>query len=123
MCRGPGQWQERFLDFLFDLIESISSEVVRGFDEVCPISYNFQTSSRNSSSRTPASSPAFVQRAMANGLNLFLLIISILEILLLQIGYVRCPRIHKKLATKSHGRSLTQAHAPNSHAARPHARP
>ena len=37
---------------------------------------------------------------MANGLNLFLLIISILEILLLQIGYVRCPRIHKKLAPK-----------------------
>ena len=56
---------------------------------------------------------------MANGLNLFLLIISILEILLLQIGYVRCPRIHKKLATKSHGPSLTQAHAPSSHAARP----
>ena len=55
---------------------------------------------RNSSSRTPASSPAFVQRAMANGLNLFLLIISILEILLLQIGYVRCARIHKKLAPK-----------------------
>ena len=109
MCRGPGQWQERFLDFLFDLIESISSEVVRGFDEVCPISYNFQTSSRNSSSRTPASSPAFVQRAMANGLNLFLLIISILEILLLQIGYVRRALIHKKLAAKSHGRSLTQA--------------
>ena len=60
---------------------------------------------------------------MANGLNLFLLIISILEILLLQIGYVRCPRIHKKLAAKSHGPSLTQAHAPNSRAARPHARP
>ena len=35
---------------------------------------------------------------MANGLNLFLLIISILEILLLQIGYVRCALIHKKLA-------------------------
>jgi len=58
---------------------------------------------------------------MANGLNLFLLIISILEILLLQIGYVRGALIHKKLAAKSHGPSLT--HAPNSRAARPHARP
>ena len=72
---------------------------------------------------TDACFVAFVQRAMANGLNLFLLIISILEILLLQIGYVRCALIQKKIAAKSHGRSLMQAHAPNSRAARPHARP
>ena len=45
---------------------------------------------------------------MANGLNLFLLIVSILEILLLQIGYVRCALIHKN-TTKRHSPSLTQA--------------
>ena len=49
---------------------------------------------------TDACFVAFVQRAMANGLNLFLLIISILEILLLQIGYVRCALIQKKIAAK-----------------------
>ena len=50
-----------FLDFLFDLVESISIEVVRGLDEVCRISYNFRRARRNSSSggllrRKPSSS-------------------------------------------------------------------
>ena len=60
---------------------------------------------------------------MANGLNLFLLIISILEILLLQIGYVRCALIQKKIAAKKSRPKPNAAHAPNSRVARPHARP